>query len=81
MPVHPRLVGILCVLAALAARPLALAQEPAGSSTAASDAIDIPYQTFILDNGLTLIVHEDHKAPIVGVNVWYHVGSKNEKPG
>ena len=32
-------------------------------------------------NGLTLIVHEDHKAPIVAVNVWYHMGSKNEKPG
>ena len=41
--------------------------------------IDIPYQKFVLDNGLTLIVHEDHKAPIVAVNVWYHVGSKNEK--
>jgi zinc protease len=35
----------------------------------------------VLPNGLTLIVHEDHKAPIVAVNVWYHVGSKNEKPG
>ena len=45
------------------------------------DDIDIPYQKFVLDNGLTLIVHEDHKAPIVAVNVWYHVGSKNEKPG
>jgi zinc protease len=43
--------------------------------------IDIPYQKFVLANGLTLIVHEDHKAPIVAVNVWYHVGSKNEKPG
>ncbi len=43
--------------------------------------INIPYQKFVLDNGLTLIVHEDHKAPIVAVNVWYHVGSKNEKPG
>jgi zinc protease len=42
---------------------------------------DIPYKKFTLDNGLTLIVHEDHKAPIVAVNVWYHVGSKNEKPG
>jgi zinc protease len=42
---------------------------------------DIPYQKFTLDNGLTLIVHEDHKAPIVAVNIWYHVGSKNEKPG
>jgi zinc protease len=42
---------------------------------------DISYQKFVLDNGLTLIVHEDHKAPIVAVNIWYHVGSKNEKPG
>lgn len=43
--------------------------------------IDIPYKKFVLDNGLRLLVHEDHKAPIVAVNVWYHVGSKNEKPG
>ena len=42
---------------------------------------DIPYQKFVLDNGLTLIVHEDRKAPIVAVNVWYHVGSKNEPEG
>jgi zinc protease len=42
---------------------------------------DIPYTKFVLDNGLTLLVHEDHKAPIVAVNTWYHVGSKNEKPG
>lgn len=46
-----------------------------------ADDIDIKYEKFILDNGLTLIVHEDHKAPIVAVNVWYHVGSKNEKEG
>lgn len=43
--------------------------------------IDIAYEKFVLPNGLTLLVHEDHKAPIVAVNVWYHVGSKNEKPG
>jgi zinc protease len=43
--------------------------------------INIPYKRYILTNGLTLIVHEDHKAPIVAVNLWYHVGSKNEKPG
>jgi zinc protease len=47
----------------------------------AQNEIDIPYQKFVLKNGLTLVVHEDHKAPIVAVNVWYHVGSKNEKPG
>jgi len=42
---------------------------------------DIPYTKFVLSNGLTVLVHEDHKAPIVAVNTWYHVGSKNEKPG
>ncbi len=45
------------------------------------DAIDVPYKKFVLPNGLRLIVHEDHKAPIVAVNIWYHVGSKNEKWG
>jgi len=43
--------------------------------------VDIPYSKFTLSNGLTLIVHEDHKAPVVAVNVWYHVGSKDEKVG
>ncbi|HEY0744921.1 MAG TPA: pitrilysin family protein [Chryseosolibacter sp.] len=43
--------------------------------------VDIPYKKVVLDNGLRLIIHEDHKAPIVAVNVWYHVGSKNEKTG
>lgn len=43
--------------------------------------INIPYKKFVLNNGLTLIVHEDHKAPIAAVSVWYHVGSKNEKHG
>jgi zinc protease len=51
-----------------------------GASAQTKD-VDIPYQKLVLDNGLTLIVHEDHKAPIVAVNIWYHVGSKNEKPG
>jgi zinc protease len=43
--------------------------------------IDIPYEKFHLDNGLTVVVHEDHKAPIVAVSIWYHVGSKNEPAG
>jgi predicted Zn-dependent peptidase len=47
----------------------------------ATPAVEIPYERFTLDNGLTVLVHEDRKAPIVAVNVWYHVGSKNEKPG
>jgi len=52
-----------------------------GRTFAQNTEVDIPYQKFMLDNGLTVIVHEDHKAPIVAVNIWYHVGSKNEKPG
>ena len=61
---------------------LALLTILLGFTAAAQDLkIDIPYKKFVLQNGLTLIVHEDHKAPIVAVNVWYHVGSKNEKPG
>jgi len=43
--------------------------------------IDIPFTKFTLNNGLTLVVHEDNKAPVVAVNVWYHVGSKDEKEG
>ena len=50
------------------------------SAISAAD-VDINYEKFVLDNGLTLVVHEDHKAPVVAVNVWYHVGSKNEKEG
>lgn len=46
-----------------------------------SNQVDIKYEKFILPNGLKLLVHEDHKSPIVAVNVWYHVGSKNEKIG
>ncbi|MGB8494811.1 MAG: pitrilysin family protein, partial [Candidatus Acidiferrum sp.] len=58
------------------------AKMPAPASASPKIPIpDIPYTKFVLDNGLTVLVHEDHKAPIVAVNTWYHVGSKNEKPG
>ncbi len=46
-----------------------------------SAAFDVPYVKHVLPNGLTLIIHEDHDAPVAAVNVWYHVGSANEKPG
>jgi zinc protease len=70
--------GVMKVRAAVVILVLALA---AGGAFAQSADVDIPFQKFVLDNGLTLIVHEDHKAPIVAVNLWYHIGSKNEKPG
>ena len=43
--------------------------------------LDIPFEEFYLDNGLRVIVHEDRKAPIVAVTLWYHVGSRNETVG
>ena len=43
--------------------------------------VDIPWKRFQLDNGLTVIVHEDRKAPVVAVSVWYSVGSKDEPKG
>ena len=43
--------------------------------------MDLPYSKHTLANGLDVLVHEDHHVPIVAVNVWYHVGSKNERPG
>ena len=51
--------------------------SPAGSN----DVIDIPFQKFQLANGLTVVVHEDHKAPVVAVSIWYHVGSGDEPAG
>ena len=61
-------------------------QKSTAQTAKPANGVDIPipeikYTTFVLKNGLTLLVHEDHKAPIVAVNTWYHVGSKNEKPG
>jgi zinc protease len=43
--------------------------------------MDIPFVKGTLSNGMDVIVHEDHRIPIVAVNLWYHVGSKNEEPG
>jgi zinc protease len=66
----------------LAAAVLAVLPAAALAATSADIPIpDVAFQKYVLGNGLTLIVHEDHKAPIAAVNVWYHVGSKNEKPG
>jgi hypothetical protein len=57
--------------------PLAWA-APAIAATTAAASQQIPelaYSRFTLPNGLTVVVHEDHKAPVVAVSVWYHVGS------
>jgi zinc protease len=45
------------------------------------DSLTLPFAKRTLGNGLDVIVHEDHHVPIVAVNIWYHVGSKDERPG
>src|SRR5258708_19314998 len=68
-----------------AARTLSLLAAMAVLTIVAAGAsgqdIKIAHEKFALSNGLTVIVHEDHKATIGAMNIWYHVGSKNEKPG
>ena len=61
----------------------AAAQAGAGAATPQElvRQVRIPYETFTLDNGLRVVVHEDRKAPIVAVSIWYNVGSKDEPAG
>ncbi|MCB2065197.1 MAG: insulinase family protein [Erythrobacter sp.] len=84
----------LAVALALTASPItSLAQQAPAPAAASADssqtasldeliaAVDIPYETFTLDNGLTVVVHTDRKAPIVGVTTYYRVGSRSEPRG
>ena len=70
---HRKVVAYLLALSSFVHTAVALSSEVPD--------IDIPYEKFTLDNGLTVVVHEDRKAPIVAVSIWYHVGSKNEPEG
>lgn len=65
-----RLLVLAALIAVAAARP-----------GRAETRLDVPYEMFRLPNGLTVIVHEDRRLPMVSVNTWYHVGSAREVPG
>src|SRR3546814_14155532 len=74
----------LALSTSLVAAAPALAKAKAAAPASTADlikAVDIPYEAFTLDNGLRVIVHEDRKAPVVAVSVWYRVGSKHETKG
>ena len=73
MPTSPRCRLLAALIVLLSPAPLAFAIE--------LEDIHIPYEQFTLDNGLRVIVHTDRKAPIVAMNTWYHVGSKDEPDG
>ena len=78
---QPRRATVLAIALAAAlgmAAPLAWAAAP---PVPADTGVDIAYEQFTLPNGLRVVVHTDRKAPIVAVNLWYHVGSKDEPSG
>ncbi len=73
----------LLVWLTVAPGSLAWAQAPAQppAPTAAQARLEVPYRQFTLANGLTVVLHQDRTVPVVAVNLWYHVGSANERPG
>lgn len=80
---HHFAVALALSTSLVAAGPALAKAKPADPAPIADlvKAVDIPYQSFTLDNGLRVIVHEDRKAPVVAVSVWYRVGSKHEPKG
>lgn len=80
MTLHLRPRGALLAVA-LSAALGTLAPAPVLAKPAQAAKVDIPFEEFTLPNGLRVVVHTDRKAPIVAVNIWYHVGSKDEPAG
>jgi zinc protease len=81
---NPLALLIAGLLTLIGGTPLALASPEAAAAVATTAAPQIPklaYDRFVLPNGLTVVVHEDHKAPVVAVSIWYHVGSSYEPKG
>jgi zinc protease len=72
---------VLLFSTVLALCPTRAPAQAAAPARPAPSRLEIPYTLFTLDNGLTVIVHEDHSVPLVSINVWYHAGSGREKPG
>src|ERR1044072_2711260 len=73
---RPALVSVLAVAAAAS-----LGGQTVARPAFDRKAVEIPYQKFVIDNGLTLLLHTAHAVPVVGVNLFYAVGSRNERPG
>src|SRR5829696_5926275 len=53
----------------------------AASAQAAPGELTLPFEKYSLQNGMEVVLHEDRRTPVVAVNLWYHVGSKDEAPG
>ncbi|WP_295859294.1 pitrilysin family protein [uncultured Xanthomonas sp.] len=73
--------ALLAVALSVALGALSYAPPSTAARPAAAASVDIAYEQFTLPNGLRVVVHTDRKAPIVAVNLWYHVGAKDEPAG
>ena len=77
-----RLNTLTLALALALAPALSPAKGPVAANTGPSaQQLAIKHEKIVLPNGLTVLVHEDHSVPLVAVNLWYHVGSRDEKRG
>ncbi len=79
-PMNPKRLLATVATLAIVALP-GLAQAPALPAATPLKTPEIAFQKFTLPNGLTVITHEDHRLPLVAVDLWYHVGPLNERPG
>ncbi|MDI1446823.1 pitrilysin family protein [Polyangium sp. 6x1] len=74
--------AMLAVPTGLSLAQVAATPPPASAPVATQGMrVALPFEKYVLSNGLEVILHEDHRTPVVAVNVWYHVGSKDEGPG
>ncbi|MCG8555665.1 MAG: insulinase family protein [Proteobacteria bacterium] len=76
---HTRVVFALALAVSLAATA-AGADKPASKASVGGE-LELPHQAHTLDNGLQVLLHEDHRLPLVAVSIWYHVGAFHEAPG
>ena len=74
-------VAAAMVAVCLAATGVAMAQKKSGKAEGKLKLPELKYETYTLPNGLKVITHEDHRLPLVAVDLWYHVGPLNERPG
>lgn len=79
LTVLARMAVLTCLVVAQAANA-AMPERDVGDALSGLS-LDVPATRFVLPNGLTVIVHPDHSAPLVAVHIWYHVGAKNEPDG
>jgi len=81
MPPLARMIALAALLALSAGSNGLFAQAASGGAPPAGTVPKIEFEKYTLPNGLQVILHVDRKLPVVHVNQWYHVGSKNERPG